>query len=158
MITVGGTCSGGSRTARAALHRPPLPGQRAVREPPLRCTPIPRYATSARIAAATGRSRLPSDTPQTALASAALPAGPAATERDDARVQIGQVLQDLQPDRAVARDHAVVIEGVEEGQVLQTGIAAVLEGLPPALARHPLDAPAEPLDRPYLRRRRILGR
>src|SRR5581483_4749541 len=81
---------------------------------------------------------------------------PASAEGDDHRIHIGQVLEDLEADRAVARHHRLVLHRVDE-RSRRPVEARLLERLPPALERH-LDRPAaQPLDRRHLRLRRVLG-
>ena len=56
---------------------------------------------------------------------------PAAAERDDDRVHVREVLEDLEADRAVSGDDGRIADGMDE-EALDPGIAVVLEDLPPA--------------------------
>ena len=47
---------------------------------------------------------------------------PASADRDDHRLEVGNLLQELQTDRSLSRDHLLVLEGVEEGRVLGLGV------------------------------------
>src|SRR5438309_5989141 len=82
---------------------------------------------------------------------------PTASPGNQDGVDLRQVLEQLETDGAVARHHAIVIEGMYEHGV-DAGIASIAEGLPPAVERHLDHAAAEALDRLDLRVRGIVGR
>ncbi len=70
---------------------------------------------------------------------------PAAPERDDDGVDVGEVLENLEPDRSVARHHRLVLDRVHE-QPLDAGHRRGDDRLPPLVVGH-LDHPAtEALD------------
>jgi hypothetical protein len=72
------------------------------------------------------------------------------------RLQVGEVLDELEPDRPVPGHHALVLDGVDE-EPIDAVEARVDDRLPPALPRH-LDHPAaEALDPLELRLRGAVG-
>ena len=68
----------------------------------------------------------------------------------------GRSSSQLEPDRAVARHHEVVLHRMDEEPV-EPVEARLDDRLPPALVRHLDDLAAEPRDRVELRLRRVLG-
>ena len=80
----------------------------------------------------------------------------AAAPRDEHRVGIGKLLEDLEADRAVAGHHPLVLDGVHE-EAVDALEPRLDDRLPPALVGHLDDAPAEALDRVELRLRRVSG-
>ena len=50
----------------------------------------------------------------------------AAADRDQHAGEVGHLLEQLQPDRALPRDHGGVVEGVDEGEALGLGVGAGL--------------------------------
>src|SRR5262249_40776698 len=80
----------------------------------------------------------------------------AATVRRDDRVDVGQVLEDLEGDRAVAGHDVVVAERMHE-ETLDTCALVRAERVEPLVVRHRDDRAAETLDRGDLRPRRTLG-
>src|SRR5262249_17375042 len=67
-------------------------------------------------------------------------------EGDEHRVHIGQVPQDLEPDRPVAGDHGGVAHRMDE-ETVQPGVAVLDEDLPPRVERHLDRMPAQAGDR-----------
>ena len=51
---------------------------------------------------------------------------PAAADRDHERPEVRQLLDELEPDRALPRDHALVLEGVDERRAAR--LDALLRG------------------------------
>ena len=47
---------------------------------------------------------------------------PSSADRDDHRLEVGNLLEELQPDRPLSGDHLLVLEGVQEGGVLGLGV------------------------------------
>src|SRR2546423_1490184 len=72
-------------------------------------------------------------------------------------VDLRQVLQQLETDGAIAGHHTIVVEGVNEHGI-DTRIASIAEGLPPAVERHLDYAATEALDRLQLGVGRVIGR
>ena len=70
---------------------------------------------------------------------------PAAADWRDHGVNVRQVVDDLQADRPVAADEAIVVEGMDELALHPIGLVA-LDGAPAFLVRHLDDPGAEPLD------------
>src|SRR4028119_2329533 len=67
----------------------------------------------------------------------AAPPGPraAAADRHDARLDVRRLLEDLEPDRPLTRDHLRVVEGVDEGEpLLALQTAGLLVGVGDRLA------------------------
>src|SRR5438876_2099456 len=81
-------------------------------------------------------------------------AQPTAAERDDDRVGIGQVLEDLQPDRAVPRHHRRIRERMDERPPFERRVRPADADLPDLVPRELNDRRPEPPDRGELRRRR----
>ena len=81
---------------------------------------------------------------------------PAAAPRDQHDVRVGQVVEDLERDRAVPRHHGLVFHGVEE-VALDAVEAPLRHAAPPLVVGHAEVAGAEPLDRFELRLRCVLG-
>src|SRR5438874_170143 len=72
-----------------------------------------------------------------------------ATPRDEHAVKLGQILEQLEPDRAVAGHDPLVVERMDERPV-DLRKAPVGERLPPAIEGDRDHAPSEPLDGPHL--------
>src|SRR6266540_346663 len=81
---------------------------------------------------------------------------PSAAERNQNEVGIGEVFEQLQPDRPVPRHHQLVLDRMDE-EALDALEARFGERLPPALVRNLHDRASEALDRLELRLRRVLG-
>ena len=82
---------------------------------------------------------------------------PTASPGNQDGVDLRQVLQQLETDGAVAGHHTIVVEGVNEHGI-DTRIASIAEGLPPAVERHLDDTATEALDRLHLGVGRVIGR
>jgi len=81
----------------------------------------------------------------------------AAAPGHDHRVEAGEVLAELETDRAVAGHDGLVVHRVHE-QPVDSLVAAVDHRLPPDLVRHEDELASEALDRVELRPRRVLRR
>jgi hypothetical protein len=125
-----------SRIVDALLHRDPV-GDRQPRltrdaHDPLNRTPFPERERDAR-------------------------GEPAAPDRDEDRLGLGCLLRELEPDRALARDHARVLERVHERRVRSLDVRLRRrDGRLEALS-HELDHPSVGRGRLDLRHRRVLG-
>src|SRR5205814_3717479 len=71
-------------------------------------------------------------------------------------IRLGEVLEDLEPDRAVARHHRVVAERMHE-ETFDALPPARAERVEPLVVRYRDDVGAESLDRRQLRRGRAVG-
>src|SRR5437667_114062 len=69
----------------------------------------------------------------------------AAAVGDEHCVDVGQLLEDLEPDRRVAGKDRRIADGVDE-EALETRELVVHDHLPPALERHLDDTAAEAFD------------
>src|SRR3989442_5751330 len=68
---------------------------------------------------------------------------------DEHAGKLGQILEELEPDRAVAGHHPLIVEWMDERPV-DLRKAPVGERLPPTIERNRDHAPSEPLDGPHL--------
>ena len=81
---------------------------------------------------------------------------PAAAVRDHDRIRVGQVLQYLQPDCAVAGHHRRVLDRVHEQSVQPVEVAGD-DDVPPGVVRDLQHPAAQPLDRGDLGLGRVIG-
>jgi len=81
---------------------------------------------------------------------------PAAAVGDHDRVRVGQVLEYLQPDRAVAGHHPGILDRVHE-QPVHPVDAVGHDGVPPVVVRDLHDPAAQPFDRGDLGLGRVVG-
>ncbi len=85
---------------------------------------------------------------------------PAATPRDEHGIDAIELLDELEPDRAVTGHHGRVLHRVDEEPLhvrAQVALLVCLHGSPPLLPRHADDSPAEALDGGELARGGVVG-
>ena len=85
---------------------------------------------------------------------------PAATPRDEHGVDVVELLDELEPDRAVARHDRRILHRVHEETrdvVAEVALLVGLDGRPPLLPRDADDPASQPLDGCKLRRGRVVG-